>query len=233
MTASAAVNASDVLIVGGGLVGASAGFFLRRRGRSVTLLESGLVGRQASGTNFGNVRRQGRPLHQLPLANRANAIWRQMNELLGADVEYLESGHVRVCYRGSPEHVGELEAYAQKAHETGLELELLSGDAMRWRFAFLGPEVLAASYSACDGHANPRVVAPAFACAAVRGGATVFENARVAAVEKNGEDFRALCDDGRVFRALDPARKRHHRRGAACRRLSRFAPGQGRPAQYA
>ena len=48
---------SDVVIVGGGLMGAATAFFLRRRGRSVTLLEQGMVGQFASGTNFGNVRR--------------------------------------------------------------------------------------------------------------------------------------------------------------------------------
>ncbi len=52
---------SDVLILGGGLMGCCTAFFLRQRhGLSVTLLERELVGRQASGTNFGNVRRQGR-----------------------------------------------------------------------------------------------------------------------------------------------------------------------------
>ncbi len=201
MSATVVENASDVVVVGGGLVGVSTAFFLRQRGRSVTLLESALVGQQASGTNFGNVRRQGRPLHQLPLANRANRIWREMKALVGADVEYLESGHVRVCYRSSPELAGELEAYATDARQAGLDLELLSGDAMRQRFPFLGREVLAASYSAQDGHANPRLAAPAFARAAVRAGATLHENTRVAAIEKNGEDFRAMGDDGRVFRA--------------------------------
>ena len=52
--------ASDVIIVGGGLMGSSAALFLRGHGLSVTLLETDLIGRQASGTNFGNVRRQGR-----------------------------------------------------------------------------------------------------------------------------------------------------------------------------
>ena len=36
--------AADVLIVGGGIMGAATAFFLRRRGRSVILLERGLVG---------------------------------------------------------------------------------------------------------------------------------------------------------------------------------------------
>ena len=39
----------DVLIIGGGLMGTTTAFFLRRQhGKSVTLLERELVGRQAS-----------------------------------------------------------------------------------------------------------------------------------------------------------------------------------------
>lgn len=195
------VRASDVIIVGGGIMGCSSAFFLRQRGCSVTLLERGLVGQQASGTNFGNVRRQGRPLSQLPLANRASAIWRQTKELLGEDVEYLQVGHVRVCFRDRPEAIDAFERYADDARQQGLELEVLSGAALRSRFPFLGHEVLAGSYSAHDGHANPRLVAPAFARAARRVGAEIFENSGVVSAEKHGEDFRVTCADGSSFRA--------------------------------
>lgn len=192
---------SDVAIIGGGLMGCSAAFFLRQRGLSVTLLETDKVGRQASGTNFGNVRRQGRPIFQLPLANRALAIWRQAKDLLGADVEYLQSGHMRVCFRDRPENVGRMEDYARQAREEGLELELLSGNALRSRFPWLGPEVLAGSLSPMDGHANPRLAAPAFARAAVRLGAQVFEDTRIVQAGKVGEDFELVAADGRRFRA--------------------------------
>ena len=77
--------------------GAATAFFLRRRGRSVILLERDLVGQQASGTNFGNVRRQGRFLPQLPLANRARELWGRLKELIGEDVEFLPTGHIRVA----------------------------------------------------------------------------------------------------------------------------------------
>ena len=192
---------SDVIVVGGGIMGASAAFFLRQRGCSVSLIERGLVGQQASGTNFGNVRRQGRALVQLPLANRAIEIWRGMKELLGEDVEYLQSGHLRVCYRDRPELAEKLQEYAHEARPLGLDLEMLSGTALRSRFPFLGPDVLAGSYSPHDGHANPRLVAPAFARAAKRAGAGVFENTRVVNAEKDGEDFRVTSEDGRIFRA--------------------------------
>ena len=192
---------ADVAIIGGGLMGCSAAFFLRQRGLSVMLLETDKVGRQASGTNFGNVRRQGRPIFQLPLANRASRIWRQANELLGSDVEYLQSGHIRVCFRDRPENIGAMEDYAAKAREEGLDLELLSGNALRDRFSFLGPEVLAGSYSAMDGHANPRLAAPAFARAAQRLGAQVIEDTRIVHAAKLGDDFVLEADDGRRFRA--------------------------------
>ncbi|MCI0996370.1 FAD-dependent oxidoreductase, partial [Pseudomonas corrugata] len=68
-------NKADVLIVGGGVMGAASAFFLRQRGQSVILLERDLIGQYASGVNFGNVRRQGRYLGQLELANRSFALW--------------------------------------------------------------------------------------------------------------------------------------------------------------
>lgn len=201
MSATSKTIASDIVIVGGGIMGASAAFFLRQRGCSVTLIERGLVGQQASGVNFGNVRRQGRALVQLPLANRASAIWRRMNELLGEQVEYIQSGHIRVCYRDRPEAVGQLEQYANDARPLGLELELLTGSALQSRFSFFGPEVLAGSLSSQDGHANPRLVAPAFARAAQRNGATIVENTHIVHADKQGHDFVVTSADGRVFRA--------------------------------
>ena len=65
------IERADVIVIGGGIVGTSTAFFLRRRKRSVILLERGLTGQQASGVNFGGVRRQGRALEQLAMSNRA------------------------------------------------------------------------------------------------------------------------------------------------------------------
>lgn len=190
---------ADVIIVGGGIMGSAAAFFLRQRGRSVILLERGLLGQQASGTNFGNVRRQGRALLQLPLANRSLAIWRRLPELIGEDVEFLPSGHMRICY--GTERLAMFEDYARQARDYDLQLELFSGAGLRERFPFLGPQVGGASYSALDGHANPRLAAPAFGRAAVRAGAQIFENTEVLTVEKDGVDFRATAADGATFRA--------------------------------
>ena len=185
---------ADVVIVGGGLMGACTAFFLRKRGLSVVLLERGFVGQQASGVNFGNVRRQARYLPQLPLANRSREIWGRLPELIGEDAEFLPTGHVRVVY--DEVQLASIEKYAQDAKHWDLELEILGRAELRKRFSFFGPEVLAGSYSPLDGHANPRLAAPAFGRAAARLGAQVVENCEVLDIQKTGLDFQVSCAGG-------------------------------------
>lgn len=192
-------GSADVIIVGGGIMGAATAFFLRQRGRSVILLERDLVGQYASGTNFGNVRRQGRFLPQMPLANRSRAIWGRLPELIGEDVEFLPTGHIRIAC--TAEEVGRMEAYAGAARPYGLDLEIVSGNALRMRFPYLNPNAIAGSFSPQDGHANPRLAAPAFARAAARQGATVLEGQEVVAITRTGPDFEVETATGARYRA--------------------------------
>ena len=60
--------AMRVIIVGGGLMGTASAFFLTRAGAKVTLIERDRIGQGATVASFGNIRRQGRYLRQLPLA---------------------------------------------------------------------------------------------------------------------------------------------------------------------
>jgi sarcosine oxidase subunit beta len=193
-------NEADVIVIGGGIMGTTTAFFLRRRNRSVILLERGLTGQQASGVNFGGIRRQGRALPQLAMANRALRTWQRSAELLGEDIEFLPSGHTRVCYH--QKDVENFDQYAIDARAYGLELEVLHGEALFRRFPFLGREVLAASISPLDGHANPRLAAPAFGRAAARLGAQVIEDAEIVRVEKDGSRFRVESARGDVYWAV-------------------------------
>ncbi|MGQ7814403.1 NAD(P)/FAD-dependent oxidoreductase [Metapseudomonas furukawaii] len=193
------VEQTDVLIVGGGLMGAASAFFLRQRGRSVVLLERDMIGQYASGVNFGNVRRQGRFLGQLELANRSFALWKRLPQLIDDDLEFVASGQMRVCYR--EEQIAELEAYAAAPEARELDLKIYRGRELHERFPFLGPEVKGGSYAPHDGHANPRLAAPAFARAARRAGARIEERCEVTSVEKVGGQFRVITRDGREYRA--------------------------------
>ncbi len=190
---------ADVIVVGGGIMGASAAFFLRQRGRSVILLERGMVGQQASGVNFGNVRRQGRKMVQLPLANRSRDIWNRLPELIGDNCEYMPVGQLRVAY--DQDAAENMETYAREARGYGLDLELLAPEALRARYPYIGRDAIVGSLGPRDGHANPRLLTPCFARAASREGASIQENTEVLAIEKTGEDFRVETKTHGTYRA--------------------------------
>ncbi|MBT2333382.1 FAD-binding oxidoreductase [Variovorax paradoxus] len=178
---------TDVAIVGGGIVGASAALALRRMGASVVLLERDLCGSRSSGVNFGGVRRQGRPLSQLPLAQRAHRIWGELPELLGTDGEYVRSGHFKIAR--SESDMASLERYRALSSDFDLGLELISAARLRTQCPWLGARAVGGSLCLEDGQANPRLVSPAFALAAQRAGAQVFERHRVDEVAHDGALF--------------------------------------------
>ncbi|MCA8053870.1 NAD(P)/FAD-dependent oxidoreductase [Burkholderia cepacia] len=177
----------DVAIVGGGLVGASAALALTRRGLRTGLFERRDCGAQASGVNYGGVRCQGRPAEQLPLALRARRIWDRLPELIGIDGEFVVSGHLRLAR--SDADLDALDAHATLAGEYGLPLQVMRGDAFRRRYPWLGRAALGGSLCETDGHANPRLVSPAFARAARAAGADVFEHTPVDDVHHDGTRF--------------------------------------------
>jgi len=183
----------DVAIVGGGLVGASAALALTRRGLRVGLFERRDCGAQASGVNYGGVRCQGRPAEQLPLALRARRIWDRLPELIGIDGEFVVSGHLRLAR--SDADLDALDAYAVLAGEHGLPLQVMRGDAFRRRYPWLGRAALGGSLCETDGHANPRLVSPAFARAARAAGADVFEHTPVDDVRHDGTRFHFQAGD--------------------------------------
>ncbi len=178
----------DVAIVGGGLIGCMTAYALRKRGRSVAVLERGRVGGESSGVSFGSLRLQGQHAVELPLALRAQEIWETVEAELGESIDFVRHGHVHLAL--NDEHVARLERNAHNGRAHGLEITLLDRDTTLRRWPFLGGTVVAASWSTRDAVVNPRLVAPAFARAARRLGATIHEGVEVAAIEHGGGRFR-------------------------------------------
>jgi len=189
----------DALVIGGGIVGASAALFLAQKGQRIALLERDFFGAHSSGVNYGGVRRQGRPLSQLPLSQRAHGIWGNLQQLIGIDGEYLRSGHLKLAR--SDKDLAALVAYAEATRGFGLNLQLLDRAQLRARFAWAGDVAVGASLCADDGHANPRLVSPAFTRAAQRLGALAFEQAPAVDVSHDGQAFDVRTASGQHFRS--------------------------------
>ena len=179
--------ATEVVVIGGGIMGASTALFLRQRGVNVVLLERDLCGSRSSGVNFGGVRRQGRSLAMLPLSQRAHQWWGRLPELIGTDAEYERSGHFKIAR--SDADMESLTRYYETTRDCGLGLQLLDGAELRKRFPVGGAQVVGGSFCPEDGQANPRLLSPAFAVAARKAGAQVFEHSPVQSVAHNGSRF--------------------------------------------
>ena len=190
---------TDVVIVGGGLMGCSAALDLSRKGRSVVLLERGFVGAQASGVNFGLLRRQDRFLAQLPLANRAVEIWHRLESVVGEDCEVEIRGHLRFAL--DDDDMAVIEEYAAGAREYGFDIELMGRDDLHRRWPWLSDRVIRAGWSPDDGVANPRLVTPAYARAARTAGADIREEHEAVEMAHDGDGFRVVTRDGLEVRA--------------------------------
>ncbi|MER9138180.1 FAD-binding oxidoreductase [Mesorhizobium sp. M0830] len=184
----------DVIVLGGGLMGTASAYFLARRGARVTLVERNRIGTGATVASFGNIRRTGRHLSQLPLAHRSLRLWGKAERMLGRDVEFRATGHIRLIFdEGS---LADMRAYAQATRPWGLDLEELRPREISARFPGLGPEAIAASFSPQDGSANPRLIARAFAEAARKLGAEIVEEAEVDKITYTGCGFLVASSKG-------------------------------------
>ncbi|OHV87695.1 NAD(P)/FAD-dependent oxidoreductase [Mesorhizobium sp. ORS 3428] len=184
----------DVIVLGGGLMGTASAYFLARRGARVTLIERNRIGTGATVASFGNIRRTGRHLSQLPLAHRSLRLWGEAEKMLGRDVEFRATGHIRLVFDEGG--LADMRAYAEAARPWGLELDELSPREIRARYPGLGPDAIAASFSPHDGSGNPRLIAPAFAEAARRLGAEIIEEAQVEKIERTDSGFVVASSKG-------------------------------------
>src|SRR5260370_30607266 len=75
---------ADVVIVGGGIIGASTALFLAQKGVSTVLCEKGHIAGEQSSRNWGWCRKMGRDPRELPLIIESLRLWQGLNAFVAA-----------------------------------------------------------------------------------------------------------------------------------------------------
>lgn len=155
-------NRADVIIVGGGVIGCATAYYLRKRGKSVILLEaSDNIGNGGSSRNGGGVRQSGRDPRELPLAMYGiQNLWPGLSEELGVDCEYHKEGNLRLGK--TKEHLQILQKLTDSAVACGLDVRMIDAKEVKEINPYLSDEVIGASWCPTDGHANPMITTLAF-----------------------------------------------------------------------
>lgn len=174
-------RSTDVVIIGGGIVGCAAAYYLTKRGVSVVVCEKGDVGLEQSSRNWGFVRQQGRDAAELPLMMASNRIWQGLEAELSADLEWIQGGNLALAYDSNGMEL--IERWLPLAKEHGLDTRLLTPQQLRELIPASKAKLLGAMYTPSDGQAEPQKVCPAFQRAAQALGARFMTGCAVEGIE--------------------------------------------------
>src|SRR5580693_1629474 len=175
---------ADVVVVGGGIIGACTAFYLARKGVPVTLCEKGHIAGEQSSRNWGWCRKMGRDPRELPLIIESLRLWQGMNDLVEAETGFRQAG---IMYLAETQaELGQLEAWLEHARQYQLDTRIISRNEAAELMPGLTGGWTGALSTASDGKAEPQRAAPAIAEAARRHRAAIVTQCAVRGVETAG-----------------------------------------------
>ncbi|MFD1706111.1 NAD(P)/FAD-dependent oxidoreductase [Siminovitchia sediminis] len=185
-----------VIVLGGGLIGTAAAYYLAKSGVKVTLVEARDIAAGTSGACDRAIMVQSKkPGPTLDLAVKSAQLYQELEEELEADMEYRKCGGMIIIE--TAEEMKAMEEMVRRQRKAGVKVQLLSGDEARERQPGLSEHILGSTWWEHDAEVNPLLVCFAFAKAARRLGAEIrlqskvtglmIKNNRVTGVHLSGE----------------------------------------------
>ena len=167
----------DVVVIGGGIMGCSAAFQLAQRGLKVALLEKSSIGMGPSGKSSANIRQHYSNELTARMALFGLRVFQDFKERVGGECGFTPTGFVVLV--AAQDHAG-LEANVAMQRRLGIRTELLSPEAVREIMPGMATaDLVAAAYEPESGYADPYLTVNAYANAARRLGARIFQDTEV------------------------------------------------------
>jgi glycine/D-amino acid oxidase-like deaminating enzyme len=188
---------TSVVIIGGGIIGASTALFLAQKGIATVLCEKGHIAGEQSSRNWGWCRKMARDPRELPLIIESMKLWQGMNAMTEAETGFRQSGIAYLCKTQA--EMDAHEAWLEHARLYQLDTRLIDGAEVARLLPGLSQGWAGALYTASDGRAEPQKAAPAIAEAARRQGAKIMTSCAVRGIETAaGKVAAAITEKGRI-----------------------------------
>ncbi|MBE7419481.1 MAG: FAD-binding oxidoreductase [Ideonella sp.] len=202
------MQASEVIVVGGGLLGAAIAYGAAKAGAHVTVLDQGDIAHRASRGNFGLVWVSGKgdkaPHYSRWCCDAATAwpaLAQELLDLTGVDVALQQSGGLHLCMTEADLQAREATLKGISNAIGGVPFEMLDHAALKALVPSIGPKVAGASFGLLDGHCNPLKLLYALHAGLKARDVRVVSNVDVSHVSSGGNDFEVESRDGRSWRA--------------------------------
>ncbi len=178
---------ASVVIIGGGVMGASAAYHFAQRGiKDVVLLEKDeFFGQGATGRCAGGVRYQFGTEVNIRLSLASLPMLERFPEEIGQEVDYRKCGYLFLLTNDADIAVFEKNVALQNS--LGVDTQWLSGDEIRARLPQMNlDDVLKGTYNAADGLCDPNSVVMGYINAATKLGATCLGSIEVTGLQVEG-----------------------------------------------
>lgn len=185
---------AGIVIVGGGVMGASLSYHLAARGRrDVLVLERGEVfGQGATGKCAGGIRHQFGSEINIRLSIESIRMLEHFPDEIGQEIGLRQCGYLFVLTR--PADVTAFGANVAVQHRLGVATEWLTPSEVRKRLPLLRlDDVLGGTFYGRDGLCDPSSVVNGYVAAARRLGATLLTDVEVSGVRHANGHVQAVC----------------------------------------
>jgi sarcosine oxidase subunit beta len=178
------MSGSEVVIVGGGVTGLSAGWWLARSSVKVTVLDKFIVGWEASGRNGG-----GASHYSSPLFDEEQRLWPQMDELLGYPTEHQKG---RILIAMTERQWDQYRFIAERHTRLNHPVEVLDVKQVQEAVPLAGDNCFGGVHYKFGGHANPQRTVQAYAWALQDLGGKIIQHSPVTGFETAGGKVTAV-----------------------------------------